>query len=331
MHFRNVCAAAIAAALTVGARELRAQGGSIDARCVPGITQDACQKAVDVFNLVAPQLGTALAGGNAVLGTGGPLGGFPHFTVGLRANAFQGTAPNAESVTLDLTRAQSSDLGRQEQWIGFPAAEAAVGIFKGIPVGFTNVGGIDAIVSAFYVPSVEDEQFTLDGGKVKFGFGGRLGILQETTVIPGVSVTYLRRDLPTLDAAVVVGSGDSVSVTGLETRTTAWRLVAAKSFFVVGLAAGVGQDRYESEGTAGGFIAPRGALPGLGVTPVKVSQEMTRTNYFADLMLNLPIVKIVGEVGRAQGGSLPATYNSFGGARPDDPYTYGSVGLRVAF
>ena len=45
--------------------------------------QSACrtpaQQAVDVFQFMAPQLGLALAGGNATLGQGGALGGFGHF------------------------------------------------------------------------------------------------------------------------------------------------------------------------------------------------------------------------------------------------------------
>src|SRR5687768_7905291 len=38
-------------------------------------SQDACQIAVDVFQVMAPQLGLALAGGNATLGRGSALGG----------------------------------------------------------------------------------------------------------------------------------------------------------------------------------------------------------------------------------------------------------------
>ena len=37
-------------------------------------TQDACQMALDVFDLMAPQLGLALTGGNTTLGQGGNLG-----------------------------------------------------------------------------------------------------------------------------------------------------------------------------------------------------------------------------------------------------------------
>ena len=49
--------------------------------------------ALDVFDLMAPQLGLALTGGNATLGQGGTLGGPGHFSIGLRANVFSGDLP----------------------------------------------------------------------------------------------------------------------------------------------------------------------------------------------------------------------------------------------
>src|ERR1700716_1087732 len=56
-------------------------------------TQDACQMAVDVFQFMAPQLGLALAGGNATLGQASTLGGLGHFSIGIRANFFEGDLP----------------------------------------------------------------------------------------------------------------------------------------------------------------------------------------------------------------------------------------------
>ncbi|HZF73263.1 MAG TPA: hypothetical protein VEZ51_07515, partial [Gemmatimonadaceae bacterium] len=73
------------AALAVAATSVQSQ---VDTqRCPPGTTnglgvpdqarasQDACQKAIDLFKYMAPQLGTAIAGGNPTLGQGGNLGG----------------------------------------------------------------------------------------------------------------------------------------------------------------------------------------------------------------------------------------------------------------
>src|SRR3954467_2248974 len=71
-------------------------GAQIDTqRCPSGTTaqrvsQDACQKAIDLFEYMAPQLGTSITGGNATLGQGGNLGGLGHFSFGLRVNAVEG-------------------------------------------------------------------------------------------------------------------------------------------------------------------------------------------------------------------------------------------------
>src|SRR5919112_785582 len=121
-------------------------------QCSAGATEDACQKSVDLFNFMAPQLGTSIAGGNAQLGQGGTLGGLGHFAIGLRANAIQGTLPNTQDFSLSTSGRQASDLGAKDQILGAPALEAGFGVFKGIPLGLTNVGGVDLLVSASYLP-----------------------------------------------------------------------------------------------------------------------------------------------------------------------------------
>ena len=46
--------------------------------------RDICLRTKDVFQLLAPQLGAAITGGNPVLGQGGTLGGLGKFTVEAR-------------------------------------------------------------------------------------------------------------------------------------------------------------------------------------------------------------------------------------------------------
>ena len=86
------------AAVAFGATSVQAQVDT--GRCPPGnvgaaipdqtrASQDACQKAIDLFQYMAPQLGAAITGGNATLGQGGSLGGLGHFSAGLRINAVQ--------------------------------------------------------------------------------------------------------------------------------------------------------------------------------------------------------------------------------------------------
>ena len=80
---------AIALATTWIARA-EAQTAAVDPRCSASdptllATQDACQKGIDLFRFMAPQLGVAVVGGNPVLGQVGALGGLGDFSVGVRA------------------------------------------------------------------------------------------------------------------------------------------------------------------------------------------------------------------------------------------------------
>lgn len=305
------------------------------------LVRDACQKAIDLFQFMAPQLGTSVAGGNAVLGRGGAFGTIGKFSIGIRANAVQGGLPQLQNVALSTEGPQRTNIETKNQIVGLPAAEVSLGIFPGINLGVVKVGGIDAIVSGFFVPDYESDGTSVSttGQNFKLGYGGRLGLVQETSLLPGVSVTYLRRDLPTVNVTTGAQGDDSVSVTGLTSKTSAWRLVASKRFPFIGFAAGVGQDTYDSRATLAAFVAPRAGVvngtpyttPAFNGTVASTSQKLTRTNYFADVQLNLFAFKLIGEVGQVTGGQVAPTFNTFGTRTAGDSYTYGSLGLRFGF
>lgn len=299
--------------------------------------QDACQQAYDVYQLLAPQLGLALAGGNATAGVGGVLGGLGHFSVGVRANAFDGLLPNTDNngFPISTTGAQRRTLPTQNQFFGLPTADAAIGLFKGFPVGLTDVFGIDALVSAEYVPTINDgtnNSFSLNpSSNFQFGYGARIGLLSESIAFPGVSFTWIERDLPTIDINVHSGgdvgvNSSTIGITDLRVKTSAWRVVASKSLMAFSVAAGIGRDRYNQSATLEGTVNQSG---GSATQSVPASQVLNRTNIFGDLAINLPILKIVFEAGNAMGGSV-ATYNSFAGGRADRSQLYGSFGLRLS-
>jgi hypothetical protein len=307
------------------------------------VTHDACQQAVDLYQFMSPQLGLALTGGNATLGQGGTLGGLGHFSIGVRGNVFNGDLPQPNNYP--APRNQQNPPGQvlpsKKQILGLPVADAAIGIFKGIPLGLTNVGGVDLLVSAQYIPSIggaSDDVQIKPQSSTKFGFGARLGLLQESLVVPGVAVTYFKRDVPTTD---IIGKSQQVDFTikDMSIKTTAWRVVASKSFIFFGLAAGAGQDKYDQSTTVSGTVKNQsitiGGIPvNTGSQPFNVSlaQSLTRTNFFADLSLNLPLFKIVFEGGQVSGASpaIPQV-NSFSSGKADDSRVYGSVGLRLAW
>ena len=313
-------------------------------RCPPGTTnggipdqtrasQDACQKAIDLFKYMAPQLGTLIAGGNPTLGQGGNLGGLGHFSAGVRVNAIQGSLPQVQNVTPSVTGATSTQFETKDQYLPMPTADLAIGVFKGIPLALTNVGGVDVLVSASYVPEYNHSGVSLKvpNGSLKLGYGARVGILQESLLVPGVSVSYLVRDLPTLNVTGNSG-GDSLYVNNLSLKTKAWRVTASKSLILFGLAAGFGQDKYDASTDIGAHVAARTIppTPAANATPVSISQSLTRTNIFADLSMNLLLFKITGEIGQVSGGTIN-TYNTFSGKQAADSRLYGSIGGRFGF
>ncbi len=332
-------------ASAVLAAPVAAQQANPDPQCPPGTTnsfgipdqqratQDACQKAIDLFRYMAPQLGTALAGGAPTLGQGGPTGGIGHFSIGVRVNAVMGDLPQVQDVPLSVQGAQRSTYPLERQIIPMPTADLALGIFGGIPLGLTSVGGLDLLVSASYLPEFEADNIKVevDGSSIKFGFGARLGLLQESLLIPGVSVSFLRRDLPKIHMTARAQS-DSLQVRDLDIQTTSWRVMASKSFFMFGAAAGFGKDRYESSTVISARIAGRTVppTPAASAGPIDIEQTLTRTTMFLDLSMNLPFFKIVGEIGQVSGGEVE-TYNQFEGSKADDSRTYGSIGIRFGF
>ena len=298
-------------------------------------TEDACVKAIDLFKYLAPQLATTIAGGNAILGSGSTLGGIGHISFGLRVNALAGSLPRVDRVSLDVVNgAQQTNFETRDQIVALPAADLALGLFGGLPLGLTNIGGIDLLVSASYLPEFEasDVSVKVPGGSIQLGFGGRLGLIQESLLLPGVSLSLLRRGLPTVDVSARAQNGDSVAVTDFEVEATSWRLVASKSFLVFGLTVGGGRDRYEfsADATADVNVPTRGRVVRT-VNGIEANlKTLNRTIYFADLAWHLPFFRLVGEIGQVSGGEID-TFNTFSGDDADKSRVFGSIGARIGW
>jgi hypothetical protein len=316
----------VAVAGSATAQSPQCPGGSPSAIVI----QDACQQAVDLFHYMAPQVATAITGGNATLGMGGTLGGPGHFSIGVRVNAIAGSIPQVQDASV-RPRATGSTPGRtfptNDSPIPMPAAEAAIGIFKGIPLELTNIAGLDLLVSATYVPDIDRDNVTIKpDNPLQFAYGVRVGALQESLIVPGVSFTVLKRDLPTIaitGASTAVTGPVTLSVTDASIKTTAWRIVASKNLILFGLAAGFGQDLYKSNATAQATTA------GQTSSPVSLSQSLTRNSGFLDISVNLPVIRIIGEIGQVSGGREPeGAVNDFAGKRIVSSRLYGSIGVR---
>ncbi len=309
------------------------QAQTVDPRCTdPSIVGaaleggDACQKVMDIFRYMNPQLGLLITGGNATLGQGGTLGGPGRFLIGGRVNALRASIPDLEAVGVVAGPTRQDQYPTEGRGLAMPALDAAIGIFRGFPVGVTHVGGLDLLVSASVMPEVDrrDIEIEVPGSNIRFGWGGRLGILEETIALPAMSVTYIRRDIPRLTMHARVDD-DTVSMQNLDIRTSAWRVVASKSLGIFTVGGGVGQDRYSTSSLLTYVVREDGDVfrPD---APILLQDTPTRLNMFADLSIHIGRLRLLGEIGRVSGGNI-RTYNQFTPSA-DAPRIYGTVGLR---
>ena len=310
--------------LAVAAAVLALSAAPARAQCGAGVTQDACQKAVDMWAYMMPQLGTSLVGGSHTLGIGSTLGGFPHFAVALRANAVMGNLPDLSTMNFSLAGAQNDNLDTPDQILGLPGVDLAIGVYKGFPLGVTRIGGVDLLGSVTYLPEIEGNGASIipTDGSLKIGMGVRVGLLEQSLVVPGVSFSYLVRDLPTVDLSVDAGNA-VLDINDFSIKTTSWRLSAQKNLLLFQLSAGYGQDTYKAASAISGDVS------GNGFGPVDVAQDLKRTSMYGSVGVNLLLAKIIAEVGQVSGGDV-TTFNTFAEAA-DKSRLYGSVGVRISF
>jgi hypothetical protein len=243
MRFRSI---AVVTLLSLGAAGSARAQAAADPQCLaaPMVTRDACQQTVDLFQYMAPQLGISITGGNPTLGVGGSLGGLGHFSLGVRANLLAGNVPELQNPSITGIN-QRPAYPVNNQYLGLPAVDLSVGLFKGIPLALSNVGGVYLLLSAVYIPTIEGDEVSITPEKnLEIGYGARVGVLQESLLMPGVAVSYMVRNLPTTTLEGSLGTARFL-VDDLSVKTKAWRITASKSLLLFTLAAGYGQDKYD--------------------------------------------------------------------------------------
>jgi hypothetical protein len=316
-------AVAVASLIAVGTAQAQGGGEPKTASCINAVAGDVCNQAVDFFRYMAPQLGTGLTGGNTTIGQGGAMGGrtlgvLPKFAISIRGNAVLGNVPKFTPTVGDPA---AREIGTESLLVPGASVDLAVGVFKGVPLGVTTVGGVDVLASVMYLPTVDTPEIKLTPeSNTSIGYGLRVGLLQESLVMPGVGFSFLSRALPVVDLSTQSGTSN-FTISKFDLSSFAWRLTASKSLLIVGLAAGIGQDKYKT--SVGSIVATNG---GTSVTATPPEVEATRTNMFVDLTMNLFILKIVGTVGQVSGGEVK-TFNSFDNPA-DISRKYASLGVR---
>jgi hypothetical protein len=299
---------------------------------------DACRKGIDLVNFLSPQYAAALAGGNPTMAQSGTLGGLGRFAVAVRSTRVIGDFPNFGEKGFATAGEAPSSYTSASTLIPALSVDITFGVFRGFDVGQTHMGGVDALLSGSYMSELSQSSLdvALEGSNTNFGFGVRVGVIEETPTLPGVAVAYLKRDMPrfTVTGTASQSSGGSTvpgTIVGSSMLVTAssMRLTAGKRFGPVDVTAGVGQDKYQSAANVLGSIT---AAPPIGVQTASgvAAMDMTRTNVFGGAAFNLAAFKFVGEYGIATGGSAPAATNTFGSSA-SEARKYFSLAIRIGF
>jgi hypothetical protein len=311
---------------------LEAQQTEVSPRCgartATGMrVQDACQKALDLFGFAVPQIGTGLAAGSAVLGPPGTLGGPGTFAISMRVNGIFAEIPRAYDVRVTRRGARRDTYEVDSRLVPLPALDAAAGVFDGIAAGPTRVLALDILGSVNFVPRIDGRNIALepDGSGVRLGYGARIGLLTESNESPAVTVSLLRRDLPSMSLTADVDD-DRLIVRDTHVATTAWRLMAGRRFGVVGVHAGVGRDYYDMSAVADVHITNDGRQIEGG--PFAAEQTMTRTVVTGGASVKFGALSAVAEVGHVDGGEIE-TYNAYEGTSADAPRTFVTLGLQL--
>jgi len=277
-----------------------------------------CRELVLAALAVQRGVGLASALGSDVPGTsstaGRRIGSVPRFGFALAANGIGMGMPRVSASSVEGLAEEV-----EPAVIGLRAVVSA-GLVDGFQLG-PGIGGIfsaDLIGSYSRLWLPEGEGF--GGPSSGVGLGARVGILRESFTVPGLSVSVARRWHETVGTGDVSAGNPGEVEADLE--VTSLRAMLGKNWFVVGLMAGAGWDRYVGEAA----VSATGGLDEPGAVTGRLASE--RTVYFASAWYNFLISQLSLEVGVADGVNDPFADRS-GEYDPSRRSWFASVAVRV--
>jgi hypothetical protein len=254
-----------------------------------------CHDLVASVQLLQPELGMVLAGGNPVLGTASPLGTkfrfIPRFNFGGRISIVWAEIPDL----LDYPGDIADPVGRRSFSVPVAQLDLSVGVYDGLRLG-TTLGGLASVellgsLGAVMLP--DDDGFRDNATGV--GLGARVGILRESFTAPGISISGMYKWHGRVEYGDTA-QGDAGSF-AIDMKTLSLRAGLSKSFVALGLALTLAYDSYWSNV---GFVVnppPAGpplALPAQGQT---ADLHTERWSAFLDVSYIVLYFNIVAEVG----------------------------------
>ncbi len=290
-------------------------------RCQASENVPLCLDVVAAIQLLQPELGLVLAGGNPVLGTASPLGTkfrwMPRFNIGGRISFAWLQVPDI----LDYPDDISGQVGTIGSTVYMPQLDVSVGVFEGLKLGST-LGGFAAVelmgsLGALVLPAGDGFQNDATG----FGLGARVGILRESFSAPGISVSGYYKWFGRIQFGSVGRSHDAQL--GMDMSLWSFRAGVSKSFVAIGLAFTVGWDRYSSQ-VDYGIAGPAGTLIPVVPQSDPIDYTSDRWSAFLDLSYIVLFFNIVAEAGWQEQETLS---NSRGSEWSSGGF-FGALGMR---
>jgi hypothetical protein len=294
-----------------------------------------------------PQLGILIAGGNPTLGTastgGVRLGFLPRVSVTGRVNVVAARLPDIRDVADDGT------VTRQFR-VPAPAVggNVSLGLTQGVGLApmLGGFGAVDLLGSVAVLPlGLLGDDF----GDNAFSWGGgvRVGLLRESFVTPGVSVSLMYRNLGTVRFGEVCPGTETQDPTDANRRICTqpgdlgeiafglanWstRAAVSKRLLGLGATAGLGYDRFTTDADLA-FRVPQGVF---GADPrhyrfddVRVRND--RWSAFANLSYTLLVGSLVAEAGWMQGAAPIQGFPARSDFDAREGTWFGSVGARLS-
>jgi hypothetical protein len=285
--------------------------------------QRVCSAAVDGTRALHPLLGVLVSGGNPTIGSAGTMGGLGHAALTLQANAVQVVLPD-----LSYNGASATVPAGDKIFTPAPSLEGALGLYKGMGGGLFAV---DFLGSAQLLPTNQIDNLTVaaDARRIGsialgLGYGARIGLLREAGPLPAVSFSVMRRDIPQITYGNI-NAGDGFGY-AVDLHATNVRLVASKQVLVLGLAAGLGWDKY----TGDAVISFRDPITLTPQPDIPVQLNSSRGLAFFNAGVNLSVVRLTGEVGYQTGKdqNLSTDFQDFD---TNKGKFFAGLGLRVGF
>lgn len=321
---------ALSAVLLATPAALRAQGtpnpecGQFTA--VPQAS-NVCNAAIDGTRLFHPVAGLLIGGGNPRIGTAGTLGGLGHASIDVRATFTRVRLPDLNYNGTGTTVASTDSV-----LVPVPVLEVGIGLLKGSR--HSGFGGLDLLTSAVFLPksliekvnnlSVDTTGTKLGSVVLALGIGGRFQLLADNGVTPAISVSAMRRQLPTLTYGNLANGSQYQYAVNLQEWN--YRAIVSKKVAIFALAAGGGFDTYTGNAT----IAFRNPVTNLPEAPITLALSQTRTIVFADAGVEFGGFRLTGEAGW-QGGKDLRQVTTFQGTDPTKSRFYGGATIGIAF